>query len=141
MKKILIMGLPNSGKTTLANELVRLLKEHNKKVVWFNADDVRAQFEDWDFTFEGRLRQAQRMKGLAENNTFTDFVICDFIAPFESMRTIFNADFTIYMNTNCDSVFIDTIKLFVPPTNPDFVVTEKDAVNVAPEIIEKLLVL
>jgi adenylylsulfate kinase len=139
MKKILVMGLPGSGKTTLANELVRLLKEHNKKVVWFNADEVRSQFHDWDFTYEGRLRQARRMKSLAENNTFTDFVICDFIAPLKSMRDIFDADFKIYMNTESDHRFLDTNKLFEPPENADFVVTEKDAVNIAPEIIEKLL--
>ena len=36
MKKILIMGLPGAGKTTLASELVPLL---NAK--WLNADEVR----------------------------------------------------------------------------------------------------
>ena len=51
MKVILIMGLPGSGKTTLAKELVPLL---NAK--WLNADEVRTKYNDWDFSAEGRVR-------------------------------------------------------------------------------------
>ena len=53
MKIILIMGLPGSGKTTLASELVSLLKAK-----WLNADEVRKEANDWDFSEEGRKRQA-----------------------------------------------------------------------------------
>ena len=59
--KVLIFGLPNSGKTTLAKKLYEELKWS-----WFNADEVRKQFNDWDFSPEGRLRQALRMKKLCE---------------------------------------------------------------------------
>ena len=61
MKKILIMGLPGSGKTTLASELVPFL---NAK--WLNNDKVRKAANDWDFSEEGRVRQAKRMSELAE---------------------------------------------------------------------------
>ena len=57
MKKILIMGLPGAGKTYLAERLVPYLN-----AVWLNADKVRKAANDWDFSTEGRLRQAKRMR-------------------------------------------------------------------------------
>ena len=38
------MGLPGSGKTTLANELAKLIKSKR-----LNADEVRKAANDWDF--------------------------------------------------------------------------------------------
>ena len=61
MKIILIMGLPGSGKTTLAKELVPLLDAK-----WLNADKIRTEYNDWDFSAEGRVRQANRMSNLAK---------------------------------------------------------------------------
>ena len=49
-KKILIMGLPGSGKTYLAKEIYKSLN-----AVWINADKVRNHFKDWDFTKEEGL--------------------------------------------------------------------------------------
>ena len=60
-KRILIMGLPGTGKTTLANELVKFLP-----IIHLNADEIRKYFDDWDFSKEGRLRQAKRMKRLSD---------------------------------------------------------------------------
>ena len=59
--KILIMGLPGSGKTTLASKLALLLKAK-----WLNNDEVRKAANDWDFSEEGRKRQAKRMADFAE---------------------------------------------------------------------------
>jgi len=89
--KILIMGLPGSGKTTLAESLA-----HELDCDHFNADKVREQFNDWDFTAEGRLRQARRMRELADK---TDLAICDFVCPLPEMREIFGADVVIWMDT------------------------------------------
>ena len=75
-KRILIMGLPGSGKTTLAESLKAELLAANKSVSWFNADDVRKQYNDWDFSHEGRVRQAGRMKILT-GLSLAEFVICD----------------------------------------------------------------
>ena len=61
MKKILIMGLPGSGKTTLASKLIPLL---NAK--WVNNDEIRKDANDWDFSEEGRIRQAKRMADQSE---------------------------------------------------------------------------
>jgi adenylylsulfate kinase len=136
--KILIMGLPGSGKTTLAEKLsVDLFDKTHLSVYWFNADEVREQFDDWDFSLQGRLRQAHRMKELAD--TYKDeIVICDFVAPLKKMRDIFDADYVIWMNTVTESQYEDTNKLFEMPEKFNIVVTEKDAEKWSKIIFENL---
>ena len=94
--KILVCGLPGSGKTWLAERLIR----HIKNCAWYNADFVRKYSNDWDFSVEGRIRQANRMK------TFADFeksngrwVVCDFVAPTEKAREAFAPDYVIWLDT------------------------------------------
>jgi len=115
-KKILIMGLPGSGKTTLAEKLVPMLN-----AVWLNADRVREEYDDWDFTPEGRKRQAQRMNDLA-NKAVRDGRICiaDFVCPLPQTREDFDADYTVWIDTIEKGRFEDTNKLFVPPKTYDF---------------------
>ena len=145
--KILICGLPGSGKTWLAERLV----DNIDNCAWFNADVIRTASNDWDFTVEGRVRQANRMK------TFADFevshgrsVICDFVAPTENSRLSFKPDYLIWLNTikegrvvenkkeeleaakdlpfevenleNSDA-FKDTTRMFEPPSNADKIIT------------------
>ena len=141
--KILVCGLPGSGKTWLSERLIKNLDN----CAWYNADFVRKYSNDWDFELEGRMRQANRMK------TFADFekangrwVVCDFVAPSEKARTAFNPDFLIWIDTikegrvvsakldqlnkinnlpfDVDSLstskkFDDTTKMFEKPKNAD----------------------
>lgn len=118
--KILIMGLPGSGKTTLAKHLYEKIKKKNT-IQWFNADTVRELFNDWDFSEQGRINQANRMKILAEDSG-TDYVICDFVAPTEQIRKIFDADLTIWLNTIDEGRYEDTNKVFESPSNADIVI-------------------
>jgi len=145
--KILICGLPGSGKTWLAE---RLQKNINN-CAWYNADFVRKYANDWDFEIGGRLRQAQRMK------TFGDFeksqgrnVICDFVAPTKKVRDSFAADCLIWMDTvkegrvveeklsqlkdindlpfdakklSTSEKFEETNKMFEKPNSPDIHIT------------------
>lgn len=122
MKKILIMGLPGAGKTTLAQELIK----HLESVEWFNADDVRQRFDDWDFSEAGRIRQSQRMRQLADAS-LADYVICDFVAPLVEMRNHFAADYIIWMDTVQTGRFEDTNKVFDAPEHYHYRIQEKAA--------------
>lgn len=135
--KILIMGLPGSGKTTLAEELVKTLESKQKSVLWLNADKIREIFNDWEFSHEGRIRQAVRMKRLA-NGSEDDFIIADFVAPLREMRDIFDAEFTVWVNTIQEGRFEDTNKVFEPPENADFIVTTQDSQLWSSQILERI---
>lgn len=116
------MGLPGSGKTTLAKRLFDLI---GGDVVWFNADVVRKQYDDWDFTHSGRMRQALRMRQLSDN-TIEKYKIVDFVAPLKEMRDIYDADYTIWVDTISGGRFEDTNKMFEPPEKFDVRVTTQD---------------
>ena len=134
MKIILIMGLPGSGKTTLASELVPLLKAK-----WINADEVRKEANDWDFSAEGRTRQAKRMWTKAqEYKNQGNHVVADFICPTPAARALFPADFIIWVDTIKEGRFDDTNKMFVKPNKFDFHVTTQDAKNWAPKIYKEI---
>ena len=125
-QRILIMGLPGAGKTYLATELKTLLEQHGKTVTWFNADEVRKQFDDWDFSEAGRIRQSKRMYDLSATCN-TDYALCDFVAPLVEMRNNFKADWTVWMDTIREGRYADTNKMFVEPDVYDFRITEQNA--------------
>lgn len=115
--KILIFGLPGSGKTTLAKQLISLLTERlggfDEHIHWYNADKVREMEDDWDFSEEGRLRQFDRMKDLADTAAAQgNIVICDFICPKRKFRSEFEADYTIFVDTIARSEYEDTNLIF-----------------------------
>jgi adenylylsulfate kinase len=114
--KILIFGLPGSGKTTLANELVKSLDAKS-----LNADEVRKEYNDWDFSSEGRTRQAKRMRQLADEIvSMGGIVVVDFVCPTRETRKIFDGDFVIYLNTIKESRFEDTNKMFEEPNADEY---------------------
>jgi hypothetical protein len=141
------MGLPGAGKTFLATALKKFLETNSSirhmpvsrminqemapsayscTVDWFNADDVRKRYNDWDFSCEGRIRQSIRMADFALSCT-SDYVICDFVAPLVEQRNNFKADWTIWIDTIDAGRFEDTNRAFVEPEVYDFRVTEQDA--------------
>lgn len=148
-QRILIMGLPGSGKTTLAQALKTYLEENGDLykinpnrllnyegipspnmlkvgVDWFNADDVRKKFNDWDFSKEGRIRQSLRMLQFSLECT-GEYVICDFVAPLVEMRNNFKADWTIWVDTIREGRYADTNAAFIEPEVYDFRITEQNA--------------
>ena len=148
-QRILIMGLPGSGKTTLAGALKRYLEENGDiekinpmriltkesifinedefkvQVDWFNADDIRRKYNDWDFSQDGRIRQSIRMFQFSME-AGGEYVICDFVAPLVEQRNNFKADWTIWVDTIREGRYADTNAAFVEPKQYDFRVTEQD---------------
>ena len=134
MKIILIMGLPGAGKTTLANELAKLIKSKR-----LNADEVRKAANDWDFSEEGRTRQAKRMADFAKKmKNEGDYVIADFICPTPEARSLFPADYIVWVDTIKEGRFDDTNKMFVKPEKYDCHVTTQDAKVWAPKIAKEI---
>ena len=134
MKIILIMGLPGSGKTTLANELAPMINAKR-----LNADEVRKKANDWDFSEEGRKRQAKRMADFAKKlKDESNFVVADFICPTPEARNLFPADYLIWVDTIKEGRFDDTNKMFVKPDKFDFKVTTQDAKKWAPIILKEI---
>ena len=128
------MGLPGSGKTTLASELVPLLKAK-----WLNADEVRKEANDWDFSPEGRTRQAKRMWDKAQEfKKQGNNVVADFVCPTPAARELFPADYIIWMDTIKEGRFEDTNKMFIKPEKFDYHVTTMDAKNWAPKILKEI---
>jgi adenylylsulfate kinase len=114
--KILIFGLPGSGKTTLAKPFAELIGG-----VHINADAVRTQYNDWDFSLEGRNRQASRIKYLADGVVMAGKIaVADFVCPTPLTRLEFNPDYTVWMDTICKGRFEDTNDMFETPELVDY---------------------
>ena len=135
--KILVMGLPGSGKTYLTERLVPLLD-----AVWYNADNLRGMANDMDFSEEGRERQSMRMRTFADfEKSHGRYVVCDFVCPTKETRKNFNADIVIWMDTIKEGRYEDTNKLFQNPVKVDFHITEWNQHNhedIAKEILENV---
>ena len=128
------MGLPGSGKTTLASKLAPLLNAKR-----LNNDEVRKAANDWDFSEEGRVRQSKRMAELAlKLKSEGNFVIADFICPTPEARSLFPADYIAWVDTIKEGRFEDTNQMFVKPEKYDCHVTTQDAKVWAPKIAEEV---
>ena len=128
------MGLPGAGKTTLADELAPKLNAKR-----LNADEVRKKANDWDFSEEGRKRQAKRMADFAlELKKQGNYVVADFICPTPEARKLFPADFVIWVDTIKEGRFDDTNQMFVKPEKFDFHVTTQNAKVWANKIIKEI---
>ena len=114
--KILIMGLPGTGKTWWGE---RLGKHFN--IPYWDADDIRRIYNDWNFSSLGREKQALRMRKLAEVDPIS---ISGFVCPLPGYRRHFFPDKVIWMDTIKESEYEDTNKLFQPPTKFDVRITK-----------------
>ena len=128
------MGLPGAGKTTLASYLVPLLD-----AAWLNADKIRLNEKNWDFSEKGRETQAKKMLDLS--NKFLKnkkIVVANFVCPTPNLRKIFNADYVIWMNTIQKSKFEDTNNMFINPIKYNFKVDTFDAKYWSKKILSEI---
>lgn len=132
--KVLFFGLPGSGKSTLAPIFAKITNG-----IWINADHVRATYDDWDFTPEGRLRQSLRMRYLSDGVVLSGKIaVADFVCPTEKTRTEFSADFTVWMDTIKEGRYEDTNKVFEPPSSCDYHVDKwfNSPLNITMDIVK-----
>jgi adenylylsulfate kinase len=109
------------------------------KVKRLNADEVRKEANDWDFSDAGRTRQAKRMANLAKKlKDEGNYVIADFICPTAEARKLFPADYIIWVDTIKEGRFEDTNKMFVKPEKFDCHVTTQDAKYWTPIILKEI---
>ena len=111
--KILIFGLPGSGKTSLAKEIA-----YHFHIPHYNADILREYWNDWDFNPTGRRRQLDRMKKFP-------FGILDFVCPYNLYREEINADISIWMDTITEGRYENTNKVFEKPNNDNAIRIKK----------------
>lgn len=123
-RKILIMGLPGAGKTTLATVLAPLLN-----AVVFNADAVRANLSrDLGFSHDDRVEHARRMGWMCDRVVEAGgTVVADFICPTADTRAAFGNAFTIWVDRIEEGRFEDTNRMFVAPEHFDLRVTAQGA--------------
>ena len=132
--KILICGLPGAGKTTLGRPFAELLGG-----VFLNADDIRKEYDDWDFSPEGRMRQAMRMKFLSDGIVKAGKIaVADFICPTQETRKAFNAEFTVWVDRIIEGRYEDTNKLFERPLNYDVRLTDGTVDDWVNKVINKI---
>lgn len=135
-KRILVMGLNNSGKTTFAK-----LLQIQLHCPYFNADVVREQFMDYEYQYNARLRQAVRMNtlcGMALSFGHV-YAIADFICPTDSTRYLFNPDYLIWIDTIKKSIYPDTNSLFEPPSIYHYRITRKRSFEKHARVIAAIL--
>ena len=117
-RKILVCGLPGSGKTTLAKVLAPMLG-----AVLFDGDGVRKLTQNWDFSEDARLDQTARMSWLCDQVIIAGHTaIAAFICPTGNTRHVFDADFTVFCDRIIACPYPDTNALWVSPSHADYTV-------------------
>ena len=130
-RRILIMGLPGAGKTTLAKELHELILSLDITSAWLNENQLKKEYPNLTI---------DKIHELC-NNHKVDYVVADFESPTSFMRRSIAPHYTIWVNTIPEEDYNLVGHGFEPPFRYNFCVTTKDAPHWAREIFERILFL
>ena len=126
-KRILVFGLPGSGKTTFSKKLLL------PNMDYYNANVIRKKFDDWNFSIAGRKLQSARMLSMTVDSKMNRrHSIADFVAPFDKNRQSY--DIKIWMNTISESKYRDTNEIFEKPKTCNFEIKDYNYDNIIKEI-------
>lgn len=137
--RVLICGLPNSGKTTFAKFLIKQYQDNYTPYLWLNGDEVRKQNNDWDFSLNGRLRQTVRMCNLANGANDRD-VIIDYVCPLEEYRYKISPNYLVYIKTEDYTPYENTKQLFEEPINANLIIYKKECIEEEANNLYKILI-
>jgi len=105
-----IIGLAGAGKTTLATEVTKILREKSHKIVLIDGDVIRKVFDDdRDHSINGRKKNAKRICSLCKmlDEQGID-VVCSILSMFEESRQWnrenFSKYYEIYIKTNMNTL-------------------------------------
>ena len=133
--KILVFGLPGTGKTSLSSLLLKTL-DRNLHVVHLDAASNRKTLNDLDFSEEGRRRSLNRTINDASHYKGIGYVvIADIVCPLEKFRQKFKADVTVWMHTKIDCPYPDTTAIFEAPLSCDYEILDQ---NDIPRTVEQI---
>ena len=122
-----MFGLPGSGKTTFSKKLLL------PNMDYYNADEIRKKFDDWNFSIAGRKLQSARMLSMTVDSKMNRrHSIADFVAPFDKNRQSY--DIKIWMNTISESKYRDTNEIFEKPKTCNFEIKDYNYDNIIKEI-------
>ena len=113
--RVLIMGRCGASNTRLAAELLEELHK-NGPAEHLSSEEIRKEFNDSDYSEDGEVRTAQRMRMIADRYVDNGWpVICDLICPTPYTRLIIDADITVWLDT-----VMTEQDLFIEPTEDEY---------------------
>jgi adenylylsulfate kinase len=105
--RVLVYGISGAGKTSYTKEINEIL--HYDVIT---GEELRRELNDWDFSYEGLIRQTNRIKKLVDARKN---VIIDMMAPLQEMRDILKPDYLIWMDAIQQSIYPEIDAIFEKP--------------------------
>ena len=103
---IWLTGQPGSGKTTLANSLIDLIKQtkNHRKIINLDGDDLRSINKNKDYSKEGRIKNISTAISIVRFLANKNYIcVISIVAPYKFLRDELKEEFPfleVYLHTN-----------------------------------------